>query len=603
MRLLRHRTIRTKLLFGVATLSAMTVILATTGIIGFYRYKSLAEAISHRATELPLATQLSRHAASAEVTNHRVCRLATQTHQGMIDSAVLARSSLKMERSAFDQSMITLVLVVNQYCDRIGLHDEEPEQVGGEATQIRVGNTGTGGVLIDSQAQRQGLQEIRDTITEIERLRLDPRAVVTYGGRDENGLSSPLRQLVTQTNNHLSLMHTQMAEFSDHVQGQHHAGFLIAWVVLVVALSTTVGMILFFKTTVIAPFRTLVEGSQLVASEGQLQHRLLIDTGDEISDLADAMNRMADRFQQAVDEKSALLRERTSMVQNLNKEVRQRSDEVIRNEQLAGVGFLAAGFAHEINNPMAAIAWSAESLESRLADLALQPPQSRLISDELAGDLGEGLQRIQSEAFRCKAITEKMLSCSRMGNPEKTPIDMGPLVQDVADMVHTVGKYRCKQLRVIRNEGPAIAYANPPEMRQVILNLISNAMECVAEEGLVEVTVRPHCDSLGNSEAIVRVTDDGCGMTAEVREHLFEPFFTRRRDGTGTGLGLSISSRIVSAHGGSLDAHSEGEGCGSVFMLRLPAKATSIDAPADFSSPIEASLSSRHEDEIHARAA
>ncbi|MEM1226732.1 MAG: HAMP domain-containing sensor histidine kinase [Planctomycetota bacterium] len=571
--LLRHRTIRTKLLFGVVTLSAMTVILALTGLFGFYRYKSLAEAISQRATELPLATSLNQLAVSADGANTRVCRLYRQTHQGMIDSAVLAPSTLTLEQSAFEHAMVNLSLVADRYGDRIGLVFVEE---GSSPLEPEPG-PGAGGMLIDSDAQRFSLQQIRETIAEIERRRLDPRSMATYGSHDRNDLTEPLAKLVTQSSDHLSLMHGQMAAFSDHVQGQHHAGFLIACVVLTFALCTTVAMVMFFRNTVIKPFRMLVEGSQLVYSGNQLQHRIYLDTGDELGELADAMNSMADRFQKAVDEKTELANEREQMVLHLDAEVRQRSREVIRNEQLAGVGFLAAGFAHEINNPMATIAWTAESLESQVADLRMISSSDRVLSDEMTNELGDSLQRIQGEAFRCKAITEKMLDCSRLGNPDRTELDIAPLVNDVADMVRTVGQYRCKQLRVHRHDTAVTAHANDPEMRQVILNLITNALECVAEEGTVDVHVQSGVDRCGHPEAVVRVCDDGCGMTEEVKQHLFEPFFTRRRDGTGTGLGLSISSRIVSSHGGSLAAFSDGEGCGSEFVMRVPATPITVD--------------------------
>lgn len=561
-RLLPCRTIRAKLFFGVITLSAMTVVLAMTGLLGFYRYKQLSESISQRATELPLATHLSQCAVAAQVSNGRLCRLLTQTHHGMIETQFHADSSLQFEQSEFDHALLALRVNSDLYGDRIGV------------TESPGATPETHDMLIDVHSQRASLRAIQESIAGIEQLLVDPRSRVTFGGGDQNDLTQPLAELVQQTSDHLSLMHVQMAEFSDHVKGQHKVRFVFACIILAFALTLTGAMIWFFKTTVIAPFRILIEGSRLVAEENQLEHRITLGTNDELSELAEWMNKMADRFQQVVDEKAALIRHK-------DEEVQQRSREVIRNEQLAGVGFLAAGFAHEINNPMATIAWSAEALESRVSDLLMLPETDRQLDEELTTTLCENLQRIQSEAFRCKSITEKMLSFSRLGNVERTETDMGVLVRDVAEMVGTVGKYRCKHLRVHCNDQVAavFAYANPPEMRQVILNLITNAMECVAEDGEVDVYVQSGID-----EAVIRVRDDGCGMTAEVREHLFEPFFTRRRDGTGTGLGLSISSRIVCQHGGSLDADSDGEGCGSEFVLRLPSHPITQDSSTNTQS-------------------
>jgi len=100
-----------------------------------------------------------------------------------------------------------------------------------------------------------------------------------------------------------------------------------------------------------------------------------------------------------------------------------------------------------------------------------------------------------------------------------------------------------------------------------LLNLVINALESVDDGGVVELSVKSVRDRVE-----IRVADDGCGMTPEVMENLFEPFFTRSRTGKGTGLGLSISHLIVSQHGGTLEAESDGPGKGSTFVVKLPLK-------------------------------
>lgn len=109
---------------------------------------------------------------------------------------------------------------------------------------------------------------------------------------------------------------------------------------------------------------------------------------------------------------------------------------------------------------------------------------------------------------------------------------------------------------------------NGQQIRQVALNLLTNALESVDQDGAVDIRICQERDRV-----VVTVQDNGCGMTDEVLEHLFEPFFTRRRDGKGTGLGLSITHRIVTQHGGTLTAHSEGPGRGSQMRLELPVEA------------------------------
>jgi signal transduction histidine kinase len=110
-----------------------------------------------------------------------------------------------------------------------------------------------------------------------------------------------------------------------------------------------------------------------------------------------------------------------------------------------------------------------------------------------------------------------------------------------------------------------MAKVNPQEIKQVVLNLITNALDGLDAGGVVQVVLRR---SAGMAE--LEVTDNGCGMTDEVMQHLFEPFFTRRRDGQGTGLGLSITYGIVQDHGGEIVPFSEGPGRGSRFLVTLP---------------------------------
>ena len=262
-----------------------------------------------------------------------------------------------------------------------------------------------------------------------------------------------------------------------------------------------------------------------------------------MSELAEALNHMTARFQHIRND--------------LDRQVRERTKQAVRNEQLASVGFLAAGVAHEINNPLASIAMCAESLESRVSEiLDGDDPQHAVISNYL--------RMVQNEAFRCKEITEKLLDFSRTGQAERRNADAGQLVRGVIAMVSHLGKYQQKNIRFSQDH-PVVAPVNAQEIKQVVLNLLTNALDSLDDEG----TVRIELTSQGGM-AQLTFSDDGCGMDAEVLEHVFEPFFTRRRTGQGTGLGLSISHRIVADHGGDIRAESPGPGQGATFRVRLP---------------------------------
>jgi signal transduction histidine kinase len=255
-------------------------------------------------------------------------------------------------------------------------------------------------------------------------------------------------------------------------------------------------------------------------------------------------------------------------IQERDEQVKQRTKEVVCSEKLASVGLLAAGVAHEINNPMAAIAWAAEALEMRVHDIIQEDERQadEEQSEEIA-ILKNYLQDIQNEAFRCKGITDRLLDFSRLGDMEKQNTDLRELVQGVIDMVRHLGKYREKRIEFTCADPPIVA-VNAQEIKQVVLNLITNALDSLDVGGTVKVDLSPQGDW---AELVVR--DNGCGMTEEVTRHLFEPFFTRRRDGQGTGLGLSISYRIVEDHGGKIVASSDGPGCGSEFRVTFPLNA------------------------------
>src|SRR6187200_2038180 len=212
-----------------------------------------------------------------------------------------------------------------------------------------------------------------------------------------------------------------------------------------------------------------------------------------MSELSDAMNDMTARFEAIRD--------------GLDRQVRERTKQVVRSEQLASVGFLAAGVAHEINNPLASIAMCSESLEGRLADLLSHVGKEHAADRDVVRNY---LEMIQKEAFRCKQITEKLLDFSRMGDPERQNTDLRELVEGVIEMIRHLGKYQNKNV-VLRDSGPVIAEICPQEIKQVVLNLITNGLDSIEPGGTVTVSV-----AVKGTEARLIVQDDGCGMTADI---------------------------------------------------------------------------------------
>jgi signal transduction histidine kinase len=297
---------------------------------------------------------------------------------------------------------------------------------------------------------------------------------------------------------------------------------------------------------VIRPLRALHLGARRIA-DGDFDYRLTSDTNDEMSELAVDFNQMTERFQ--------------SIKADLDRQVRDRVQQLIRSERLAGLGFLSAGVAHEINNPLSAIAMAAESLEYRLQEWL---PQA---AAEDADEVREYLRMMQVEAQRCRQITEKLLDFARGQGGERNLYDVTAIVRDVVAMTRHLGRFRDRTINVNRDT-PCYAWINGPEIKQVVLNLVANALESTDANGRLDIAITERPD-----QAELSFTDNGSGMTADVLKHLFEPFFTTKEVGKGTGLGLSISQRIVRDHDGTLEATSPGKGKGSTFVMRLPTSA------------------------------
>jgi signal transduction histidine kinase len=324
------------------------------------------------------------------------------------------------------------------------------------------------------------------------------------------------------------------------------------WIIVpasVIGVLSIVGVMRVFRW-VFYPIRDLEAGVKRLAT-GDFDHRIQLNSGDEMEDLAAAFNDMTGRLR--------------DLYGDLARQVNERSRQLVRSERLASVGFLAAGVAHEINNPLASIAFCSEALEARLAGLLrLARSGGRRSDDEEV--FARYLKMIQEEAFRCKKITEKLLEFSRSAERRREPTDLAGLVQSVIDITQHLQSCKGKQIVFDPvDHGRVAAPVNAEEIKSVVLNLVVNALDSMEEGGRLTIRL-----GLRDGMAEMQFTDTGCGMTQEVLENIFEPFFTRSRTGKGTGLGLTISHRIINQHGGEIEASSAGPNRGSTFVVRLP---------------------------------
>jgi two-component system NtrC family sensor kinase len=232
--------------------------------------------------------------------------------------------------------------------------------------------------------------------------------------------------------------------------------------------------------------------------------------------------------------------------------LRDHQDQLVRSEKLAGIGRLAAGVAHEINNPLGVILGYAKLLRKRAE-----------------GPLAEDLRVVEEEALRAKDIVSGLLDLSRPLPAPSEQVDLRMLADEV---VSRLGEAKLLQGVTVSVEGDARAPAHAEKLRQVLVNLVRNAAEAAGPGGRVAIRIGGR-----GTSAELSVEDSGPGMPEEVRARLFEPFFTTKP--RGTGLGLAVSRAIARAHGGEL-ALSAPDGHGARFALTLPAGPTPVAARA-----------------------
>ena len=519
--------IRVKLLLGLGLLVMVVTILASSGLYTMYAYRSLAKNLSWRVNELPVAAELGRHVGNLRITLSELHGLRASTFLDTQLDEVPVR--VRMVRDQFRLQLNHVENSLSRY--RSQLHNRLPDDFG----------------VADNQRERETVHKIETAL-----------ARVVDANRDEDWmldavkvgrLDAELEHLQMLSAELPSHLHAKLGGFAGEVRGQYRTLIVGTWITSV---SAALLFLLFVRLSwqwILMPLRVIIHGSRRVAG-GQFDYRIHLDTEDEMSELAEALNDMTARFQHICND--------------LDRQVRERTRQVVRNEQLASVGFLAAGVAHEINNPLASIAMCAESLEGRLREMLQQAHRSE--PEEEAVVVGNYLRTIQDEAFRCKGITEKLLDFSRIGQLKRENTELGPLVRGMIDMVGHLGKYQHKHVEFVQTE-PVVAPVNGQEIKQVVLNLLTNALDSLDREGRDTVRIELRARS-GMAE--LTFTDNGCGIEPDVLEHVFEPFFTRRRAGQGTGLGLSITYRIVADHGGTIEAESRGAGQGATFRVQLP---------------------------------
>ncbi len=271
----------------------------------------------------------------------------------------------------------------------------------------------------------------------------------------------------------------------------------------------------------------------IVSGQKGLTAQFAVKGQDEIAEVAESFNQMVSHLKRSRDERN-----------EMEEKMRQA-------EKLVSIGQLAAGVAHEINNP-----------------LSIVLGYTNILRKDCPGEgfFREDLQIIHNNAQLCKKIVEDLLNFARQTRIQPTDADMNGIIESVVTSVEA--GFNKNGITTVRKYDPAISScrADVDKMKQVIVNLLMNARQAMKSGGVITVSTRYDDAKHGVS---ILISDTGCGIPKRIRGRIFEPFFTTKEPGQGTGLGLAVSYGIIKEHNGEISFESE-ENKGTTFKIWLP---------------------------------
>jgi nitrogen fixation/metabolism regulation signal transduction histidine kinase len=442
--------IRKKILLNMILLSSILVLLTYVSLQGVYAYRDLTVDIGALSYEVQELWSLGQDVSELRSYVHSG-PLNVVTDEVSAESQSLELLPMRMEgtlawtqpaaRVNFLNQLNVVEFKLKMHRKRVASHIQADPLLASSATELQ---------LVD---------EMLSSLNRIQQMEYEYK-----GGRNAklNKIAQQLDDVALDAHSLFQLLTDRMRKLRAEVRATYKT-----WSVIIISSGVALLLIMvfsywFMRRQVVQPFKILLSGSRRIAA-GDFDHRIILRSHDELAELADAQNTMTSLF--------------VEIKNNLDEKVRERTQEVVRSEQLASVGFLAAGVAHEINNPLASIAWSAESLESRLHELLHQEDRSQEIDPDELKILSRYLKKIQEEAFRCKGITERLLDFSRLGETQrKQQVNIYDSVNDVVELVRHLGQYRSHSLR--RRSG-AGSLGQPNGVQAGCLELVNQLVRCL----------------------------------------------------------------------------------------------------------------------------
>lgn len=387
--------------------------------------------------------------------------------------------------------------------------------------------------------------------------------------------------------------------------------FIVIAVIMAAGIGFGAFIFLFVSRDIVKRVNTLANAHKELLG-GRFEQNLEVKGTDEISGLAAGFNIMArqlyeDRVEQEQytkvlkwnaennEKRSKELESKNKELLDLNKKLQETKSHLIQSEKMASVGQLAAGVAHEINNPMGFISSNFNTLTGYVAEMrellnmynwldnALKDKdfdeayklwkdidqfKNDIDLEFITEDIGKLVAESKDGIERVRTIVADLKNFSHKSEDEMKEFDVNKGLESTIHLVWNELKYKA-EVKKEYSEVPNIL-CFPQQINQVFTNVIVNAAQAIPERG--EIKIKTYTESFmhtNNGWAVVEIMDNGTGMTDEVKQNLFTPFFTTKPVGKGTGLGLSIAYGIIKKHNGTIDVESEA-GKGTKFIIRLP---------------------------------
>lgn len=330
-------------------------------------------------------------------------------------------------------------------------------------------------------------------------------------------------------------------------QGLALTGYVVIFFIVISSL-----LLIILYRLVSSPINELAMGMKRV-SEGDLDYKVSIKNKDEIGMLRDAFHSMTKELKSAKMKLEQWTHTLEEEVAKKTEEIRKTQEGLLQTEKLASLGRMAAGVAHEINNPLTGIVTFAHLLKKRF------PPDS-----EVAGDLDIIIE--QSE--RCAKIIKNLLTFARATPSEKGLVNINDILSRTIYLVKNQEKFLNINFDINMDESRLVTQGDASQFQQIFINMLINAADAMHERGTITIATRKK-DIDKRPFIEIEFSDTGCGIKEEDMLKIFEPFFTTKPVGKGTGLGLSVSYGIIKNLGGDIKVKST-VGKGTSFFIILP---------------------------------